>query len=265
MESPHVSIIIPLFAADPHYLKLAIQSVIKQTQPSWELILVDDACPKRTGAAMSSALAGLKDRVKVLQLKENCGVSAARNMGASVAKGKWLSFLDQDDMLKPDFLKHCLAVLQAYPQIQVIRVTPEIPLEVDDIRMNALTNSLMTTALIPREVLHAVGGWPMDAIFSDNPYAGEDICLKHMIEVRFVLKTITDRLYFHRCGHGNHTDRFLARSKVMDQNLVIREGQEWDQQLSQHIQQKCQLLRDNAIQPGIILPDVKFDYLLGGV
>ena len=252
--APDVSVVIPIYRADSEHLIAAAKSVLSQSCPSWELILVDDACPGRSSRSILPLLQSVKNPIKVIRHIRNQGVSGARNTGVLHAAGQYLAFLDQDDQLAPCFLEQCLAVLQAYPQIDVIRVTPEIPVDVDEIRMDALTNSLMTTALIPRRVLLSIGGWPRDPIFSQNPYAGEDICLKSMIETRFVLKTMMEKLYFHRCGHGNHTDRFLQRSKVEGDRIIMTEGQEWDEKLALLIFQKCQKLLENPQQEMGIAP-----------
>lgn len=253
---PEVSIVIPVYQANPEYLIGTVRSVLEQTFPSWELILVDDACPDQSSLSVVQLLQSIGNLATVIRHVQNQGVSGARNTGTVLARGRYLAFLDQDDRLAHRFMEQCLTVLKAYPQIDVIRVTPEILVEVDEIRMDALTNSLMTTALIPRSVLLSVGGWPNDPIFSQNPYAGEDICLKSMIETRFVLKTMTDRLYYHRCGHGNHTDRFLRRSKVEGNQIVMTEGQEWDAKLSHLIARKCRdLSADPQTEIGIDPPE----------
>ena len=255
-SAPDVSVVIPIYRANSDHLIAAVKSVLGQTCPSWELILIDDDCPEQSSRSILPLLQSIKNPVKVIRHSKNQGVSGARNTGVVLATGRYLAFLDQDDRLAPRFLEQCLAVLQAYPQIDVIRVTPKIPIDVDEVRMDALTNSLMTTALIPRDVLLSVGGWPRNPVFSQNPYAGEDICLKSMIETRFVIKTMTDALYFHRCGHGNHTDRFLQRSKVEGNQIVMTEGQEWDERLSYLILQKCQKLLENPQQEiGIAPPE----------
>ena len=259
---PDVSVVIPVYRANSDYLVAAVESVFEQTLPSWELILVEDACTEESSRSVLPRLHLTNNPVKVVRHVNNQGVSGARNTGTLLATGRYLAFLDQDDRLAPRFLEQCVAVLQAYPQIDVIRVTPEIPIEVDEIRMDALTNSLMTTALIPQKVLLSIGGWPRDPIFSQNPYAGEDICLKSMIETRFVLKTMTETLYFHRCGHGNHTDRFLQRSKVEGDQIVMTEGQEWDEKLALLILRRCQKLQENPQKEmGIALPEGGYETL----
>ena len=261
--TPDVTVVIPVYRANTDYLSGAVKSVLEQTVRSWELILVDDACPEQSSLSAQALLQSTGNPVKMIRHRSNQGVSGARNTGTILARGRYLAFLDQDDRLAPRFLEQCLAVLQAYPQIDAIRVTPDIPVEVDNIRMDALTNSLMTTALIPRRVLFSVGGWPRDPIFSQNPYAGEDICLKSMVETRFLLKTMTDKLYFHRCGHGNHTDRFLQRSRVEGNHILMTEGQEWDTRLSHVIRQKCERLSQNPNQEmGIDPPDEGYEILL---
>lgn len=85
------------------YLEEAIASVISQSDPDWELILVDDGSTDAT-ATICDRAATLDSRISVIHTP-NRGVSAARNTGINAAKGEFIGFLDADDILFPDFLK----------------------------------------------------------------------------------------------------------------------------------------------------------------
>lgn len=91
-----VSIIVPVFNTEK-YLSGCIESVLKQTCPCWELVLIDDGSTDLSGKICDEY--ALKDeRIKVLHQK-NCGVSSARNNGLKIASGEWITFLDADDWL----------------------------------------------------------------------------------------------------------------------------------------------------------------------
>ena len=97
-----ISIIIPVYNTEK-YLCDCIESILNQTYSLFELILVDD------GSTDSSPLicdeyAKRDDRIVVVHKKNN-GVSSARNTGIDICKGKYVSFVDSDDFLHPDFLK----------------------------------------------------------------------------------------------------------------------------------------------------------------
>jgi len=97
MSTPRFSVIIPAFRS-ASTVGRAIESVLAQTVPACEIIVVDDASPDDTGAVV----AAYGDRVRYLRRETNAGVSAARNFGAEQARGDWLAFLDADDWYYPN-------------------------------------------------------------------------------------------------------------------------------------------------------------------
>lgn len=101
MKSPALSIIVPVYKVE-HYLKECIDSILNQSFKDFELILVDDGSPDKSGEICDSYIA--KDyRIKVIH-KSNGGVSSARNSGISQAKGVWITFIDADDLILPTFI-----------------------------------------------------------------------------------------------------------------------------------------------------------------
>lgn len=96
--APRVSVVMPVYNGEA-YLATAIDSVLGQTQPDVELVVVDDGSSDGSAAI----LARYGDRIRVLH-QANAGVSAARNAGVAAARGEFLAFLDSDDWWEPDFL-----------------------------------------------------------------------------------------------------------------------------------------------------------------
>ncbi|MDR7127724.1 glycosyltransferase involved in cell wall biosynthesis [Algoriphagus sp. 4150] len=97
---PTISVIIPTYNRS-HVLPNAIQSVLNQTYEDWELIVVDDGSGDDTKEVIKPYL---KDNRIFYFYQENKGVSAARNYGASMANGKYLVFLDSDDLVETNWL-----------------------------------------------------------------------------------------------------------------------------------------------------------------
>lgn len=96
-----ISIIIPVYNAEEH-LHCCIESVLKQTFTDFELLLVDDGSRDRSGEICDEYAA--KDaRVRVFH-KMNAGVSSARNVALSNAKGIWVTYIDSDDWVANDYL-----------------------------------------------------------------------------------------------------------------------------------------------------------------
>jgi len=97
--TPRFSVIIPAYNSVAT-LARAIDSVLAQSRPAYEIIVVDDGSTDGTAAVAET----FGDAVKLVR-QANAGVAAARNAGARAASGDWLAFLDADDWYCPDRLK----------------------------------------------------------------------------------------------------------------------------------------------------------------
>jgi len=99
MDLPLISVIVPVYNVEA-YLDRCVQSIVDQTYPNLEIILVDDGsldnCP-----AMCDAWAARDSRIKVIH-KENGGLSDARNAGMAAASGAYMGFVDSDDFISAD-------------------------------------------------------------------------------------------------------------------------------------------------------------------
>lgn len=91
-----VSIITPVYNAE-RFLTETIDSVIRQTYASWELILVDDCSTDKSEILILNKIK-TDDRIKYLKLDKNSGAAIARNRGIKEAKGNLIAFLDSDDI-----------------------------------------------------------------------------------------------------------------------------------------------------------------------
>lgn len=100
-----ISVIMPLYNNEI-YIVEAIQSVINQTYKDWELIIINDASTDNSKFIVQKFLEEEKDnRIVFIDLKENKGVSFARNLGMKKAKGEYISFLDSDDLWDKNFFE----------------------------------------------------------------------------------------------------------------------------------------------------------------
>ena len=98
---PEITIIVPVYKVEC-YLPYCIDSILAQTFTNWELLLVDDGSPDGSGA-ICDEYARKDKRIRVFH-KENGGVSSARNLGLENAFGRWVTFIDADDYILPDFI-----------------------------------------------------------------------------------------------------------------------------------------------------------------
>lgn len=108
---PKVSVIVPVYKVE-EYLPACLESVSKQTFQDFELILVDDGSPDTCGA-MCDAYAAEHVNTKVLH-QQNMGLSEARNQGVKIAAGEYITFIDSDDYVTPDYIEYLLYLCEKY-------------------------------------------------------------------------------------------------------------------------------------------------------
>ena len=97
-----ISVIVPVYGVEA-YLDRCVRSIVEQTYPDLEIILVDDGSPDNCGA-MCDAWAERDSRIKVIH-KENGGLSDARNAGLAVATGEYIAFVDSDDLIAATYIQ----------------------------------------------------------------------------------------------------------------------------------------------------------------
>lgn len=129
-----VSIIIPVYNSEK-YLEACIDSVLAQTVENFELLLIDDGSKDSSGE-MCDRYAEKDERITVFH-QPNSGVSSARNFGIEKATGKYITFIDSDDLVEPNFLEVLISASEndEYDFVHAMFVTSEriemIPAEFD--------------------------------------------------------------------------------------------------------------------------------------
>lgn len=108
---PKVSVIVPTYNLSG-LLKDTIDSVLTQTQDDLEIIVVDDGSTDDTSAIVNSIS---DSRIRYFY-KENGGTSSARNFGLARSRGRYIAFLDHDDLWPADFLRTMITALEAEPE-----------------------------------------------------------------------------------------------------------------------------------------------------
>lgn len=105
-----ISIVMPAYNA-AQYIEQSIESVLKQSYTNWELIIVDD-CSVDDTYKIVDKLCLNEERIKLFRMNENSGVAMARNFAISMSRGKYIAFLDSDDLWLPDKLEKQLNLMQ---------------------------------------------------------------------------------------------------------------------------------------------------------
>lgn len=104
-----VSVIMPSYNT-AKYIAESIESIMNQTYPYWELIIVDDCSTDDTDSVVAEYLSDT--RIRYLKNEKNSGAAISRNYALREAKGKWIAFLDSDDVWLPEKLETQIAFMQ---------------------------------------------------------------------------------------------------------------------------------------------------------
>lgn len=114
---PFFSIIVPVYKVEK-YLSRFLESVACQTFTDYEVLLVDDGSPDRSGAICDDFCAA-HPQFRTIH-KPNGGVSSARNRGIEEANGEWLLFFDSDDVVAPETLEKIYKAIIAHPTTDTV-------------------------------------------------------------------------------------------------------------------------------------------------
>jgi glycosyltransferase involved in cell wall biosynthesis len=120
MTTPLVSVV-AIFRDEIRFLAEAIESVFAQSNPHWELFLVDDASTDGSSALAARYAEARLERVRYLEpARGPRGTSASRNLGVRHARGRYVAFLDGDDVWLPRKLEDQVAILEAHPEVALV-------------------------------------------------------------------------------------------------------------------------------------------------
>lgn len=114
--TPLVSVVIPAFNA-ARTLRMAVDSVLSQTYPALEIIVIDDASTDDTPNVIAEYC---QPNFRSIRLRRNSGVSAARNRGIEAAQGELIAFLDADDEWLPEKISRQMAEYACRPAISMV-------------------------------------------------------------------------------------------------------------------------------------------------
>ena len=170
--SPFFSVIICTFNR-AHLLPRALDSLLAQTESSWEAIVVDDGSTDDTDAVVRRYMAEAPNLRYMLH--SNRGLPLSRNAGIAAAVGDFVTFLDSDDYYMPDHLASRRRLLAANPDVELLHGGCEIignPFVVDkdnpDRMLDLHDLPVGGTFVMPREFAVAIGGFPLVAYSLDG-------------------------------------------------------------------------------------------------
>jgi len=271
-EAPFFSIIIPAYNANKSYLAQCIDSVVRQSFPIIEIILVDDGS-RQDFSLFYDEISASDARIKVIHQK-NRGVSAARNNGIKHACAPWIMFLDSDDWLELDsceklysFLsvKSCDILLFGYVKefsndLQVRQNTGLVSntlYSMDNISVKErLYRRAMGTPNIGKDSLSTI-------YYSTDKVYSRDFLIKNNLCFPEGLPKSEDKVFILRCFKKMHTllyqDEPLYHYRINEQSASNKYSQFVDEErrvLSKYLEE---IARSMDSELGRILQDPSYD------
>ncbi|NQV41518.1 MAG: glycosyltransferase [Candidatus Marinimicrobia bacterium] len=251
----NISVIIPSYNR-ASTLERAIQSVLDQTFPAMEIIVVDDASTDGT----SEILKKYSNRIEIITNESNMGVSFSRNAGIQVAQSDWIAFLDSDDQWVAAKLEHQKGFHEAHPTV-LISQCDEIWIR-NGVRVNPMSKHKKkggwifesciplcivspSAVIIHRRVFEHIG------LFDVNFLACEDYDLWLRIAPHYEIGLLDEKLVTRYGGHDDQLsrkywgmDRFriTAMEKHVDSDL----DPVWKKTLLEELQFKCAVVAAGA-------------------
>lgn len=119
-DAPVISIVMPTYNPDPRWLRRAVDSVMAQLYPHWELCIADDASTAPGARELVQSVAALDPRIKVVFRKTNGHISEASNSALALATGRWVGLLDHDDELAEHALYCAARAIVEHPQARLV-------------------------------------------------------------------------------------------------------------------------------------------------
>ena len=257
---PKVSVIIPTYNRRS-MLKEAVDSVLAQDFEDFELIVVDDGSTDGTADEIKK----YGGRVKLFQQKENRGVSASRNSGILQARGKYIGFLDSDDLWVKGKLKIQVAFLDENPHYPLC-YTDEIWVRkgkrVNPMLKHSKYSGWILEKCLPLCIISPSSAMMRKALFSKVGLFDEalPVCEDYdfwlRISARFPIFFIDRKLIIKRGGHsdqlshrfwGNDRFRVIALEKLLSEPSLKPDERE---AVLREMKKKCQILSKGFFKRG---------------
>ena len=258
--TPKVSVIIPTYNRLP-MLKEAVDSVLAQDFEDFELIIADDGSNDGTADEIKE----YGGRVRFLQHSENKGVSATRNRGILNARGKYIAFLDSDDLWVRGKLKIQVAFLDENPHYPLC-YTDEIWVRkgkrVNPMHKHAKYSGWIFERCLPLCIISPSSAVMRKTLFSKVGLFDEalPVCEDYdfwlRVSIRFPIFFINKKLIIKRGGHpdqlsqrswGNDRYRVIALEKLLSEPYIGKEEREI---ILEEMKRKCRVLSKGFFKRG---------------
>lgn len=231
MKEKKVTIIIPCYKVDK-YITDCLECVIQQTYSELEIILVDDGSPDRCGEICEEY--AKKDARIIVIHKTNGGLSDARNVAIDIASGDWITFIDSDDMVAPNYIERLVTIANdngckcsvvqpvsfidgSSPAAKIVYPKVEVLNGMDAIAAMFYQTKLDTSAwnkLYHRSLFDSGIRYPKGYLFEDNPTTFRLLAECDKVAIS------NEQLYYYRVREGSIERQDFTPNKL-DQGLEV--------------------------------------------
>lgn len=219
---PSISVYMSVHNAGP-YLDECVESILRQSEPDLEFLIVDDASTDGSRAVLQR-WAGRDDRIKLIENERPLGLIGGLNLVVGAARASLCARMDADDVAHPDRLRRQRAVLDADPSVALVgALSKEIdskgqPLRPRDrwrlIGPHRVPPFAHATVMFRRALFHELGG------YRETTWLWEDADLCYRMARRGRVMVVPEALYFYRIHPGSttlqHTQTAVAVARMLD-------------------------------------------------
>ena len=221
----NISVIIPVYKSEK-YLARCLDSILNQSHQRFEVICVDDCSPDNSLLILKD-YAKKDDRIKIVEHKVNQGISAARNSGLKQATGDYISFLDNDDIMHPQFFELMLANLIktnsdfVWCEYKKFRNDEELSFKLYDNICGRCFNDVWNKFLIRKRPHPSITVWNklfnkdllQNIYFNENISIGEDFIFSHyyLCNTKKACYLETPLIFYRKHSEATSNDRRINR------------------------------------------------------
>ncbi|MBW8192486.1 glycosyltransferase [Neiella marina] len=228
-NKPLVSVIVPVYNTE-QYLVQCLQSLLKQSLTSIEIVVVNDASPDQCAAILARYQAQFDGRLIVIEHDRNRGLASARNTGLAHANGQYIGFVDSDDYVAPDMYEHLVRAALTH-QAEV--VSCGMALESGEHRerlvfKSAVENTSACNKLFSRRLIHQA-----QLRFADGQLFEDEVFVLKALMTSSAIHQVAQLGYIYRANpngicrsEGQDSQRLFARMRTMTDLLVSIEPQQ---------------------------------------
>ena len=229
-KKPLVSIITPAYQAEK-FIDEAIRSVLSQTYETWELIVIDDGSTDNT-AEIVKKWAELDPRI-IYHYQENQRMASARNAGITLAKGKYIAFLDADNLFLPYKLKWQVEFMEKNPDCglcygkilhfyndnprQLYENKNELPFAGEDFFKESLARNFINvlSVLVRKEIFDKYGAFQRGWEACDEQYVWVNLSY-HKVKFCYLDKVVGHLRLHKESDSANNNYVYIASKKFLD-------------------------------------------------